>query len=165
MEDVPLTHTAQPKLHLSYGSIVAFAQGLRSHCFLITLAKHLVQPFLGNNCYYTLNRFYRHQLRMQTCVTEHSRKMDDSRQRAYVARLPEVLVPDDRLADRLGLRYLCVRRLQKVKCDDITGKLEREACGTHVRGRGANVVEHSGEEESFSDVVECWKILDCHCLA
>jgi hypothetical protein len=57
------------------------------------------------------------------------------------------------------LRHFGVVGLEEVESDVAAGEFEREVCGGVVCGRGADVVEQSGEEECFRAALPGGKVL------
>lgn len=102
---------------------------------------------------------------MQAGVVEHSGELDDCCQCAHVAGIAEILVSDDGLTDRLSLRDLSIVRLEELEGKKAAGELKGKARGGLILGRGADVVEKSGDEESLRVVTELREVLSCDCLA
>ena len=75
--------------------------------------------------------------------------MDNCCEGADHSRVAQVLVADDGLADRLGLRDFGMVGFEQLESDVAAGEFEREVGGGVVCGRGADVMQQGGEEEGF----------------
>lgn len=85
---------------------------------------------------------------------EHTEQRAEIHQRQYRRRHPtltQVLMPGDRLSNGLRLVDGRAKRRQQVERVHGAPKLEGEARGGLVRGRGADVVQHAGEKEGLDE--------------
>ncbi|GAB1737605.1 hypothetical protein NU219Hw_g1913t1 [Hortaea werneckii] len=92
-----------------------------------------------------LNRVRMHELRIQSRVIQDRSEMDHGRQRRHRSRLPEILMPDDGLADGFALGELGAEAGEDVEGDEASFEFEREVSGRLVAVGTPDVVQERRE--------------------